>query len=549
MFNNDRILAIISAIDDEDIFRKNTRLLGEKPLIAHIIETLRASEYVDDIVVLAKDDRIFRISELYGVTPFRGSSIDGANFETHILETMIYREKAAFDEYDIVMVVQPNAPFITLNSINGIIEKFENGSVDSVISVKEDKNLRWGYDGENNRYFPLYSHRNNLPPQFVETGSILATRRQFVNENSLLGLNINLTQLSDEENIIINDFEDLWIAEKHFNKKKIVIVVNAFDEIGMGHVRRCIAIASKLIMHEVTFVSNSHYSLGVDYIKSFNYPCKTYDDRDEIYGVIDEINPDVVINDVLDTSFEYISKLRDNNYFVINFEDLGPGTEVANLVFNAIHDYGIDLPNLFTGHKYYILEDEFYFQQNKIVTENVNKVFIMFLGNDPNNLTEKTIQALLSSGYSGNIDVLLGVGYPNKEEIMNKYEIYSNIVIYESVRSISETIVKSDIVFTQADRSVFEVCSVGVPCICICQDNRELNNIFADKNNGFINLGLAEEIDESRIATEFRSLADNFELRKAMNERMLAIDLKDGFSNVWTIVKKFYSDFELEDDF
>lgn len=553
MFNGNKVLAVIPAIDDsEGIPRQNTRLLGEKPLIAHTIDTLKSSEYVDDVVVLSKNDEVSRISELYGVTPFRNSNDEETTFEAHILEAMLQREKAAFDEYDVVMVVKPNAPLITVGSINGIIEKFENHEIDSVISVKEDKHLRWGLDQENNRYFPIYSQRMeeaNLPPQYIETGSIIATRRHFVTEESILGLNIDLIELSDEESIIVDNFEDLWIAEKHFNKKKIVIVVNAFDEIGMGHVKRSLAIASKLIVHDVIFVSNSNYPLGIEAITAQNYPCVTYDDSDEIFGVINQINPDLVINNVLDTSFDYISQLREKNYFVIDFEDLGPGIEAANLVFNALSDFGIELPNVFTGYKYYILEDEFYFQPPKVIQRNVNRVLVMFLGNDPNNLTEKTIQALISSGYSGNIDVLLGVGYPNKKEIIEKYDIFNNVVIYESVRSMSEFIGKADIVFTSAERTVYEVCSIGVPCICMCQDNRELANTFANVDNGIINLGLGNEVSIDQIAGEFSSLAENFDARVDMNQRMLNIDLKNGFTNVWSIVKKFYADFELEEDF
>ena len=504
---------------------------------------------MDDIVVLTDDNDISRISELCGVTPFKNFTKE-SNFETRIFETMLQREKAAFDEYDIIMVVKPNAPFITVDSINRIIEKFDNPNLDTVISVKEDRHLRWGLDEENNRFFPLNSHMvngNGLMPEFVETRAIVATRRQFISKESIFGNGINLNLLQGKENILINDIEDLWIAEKHVNKKKIAIVVNGFDEIGLGHVRRCLAIAHNLISHDVTFISKSNHPLGIEAILSNNYPCLTYDDSDEIFDVIEKLNPDLIINDILDTSFEYISKLIDNDYFVINFEDVGPGIEIANLVFNPLSDYGIDLPNVFTGYKYYILEDEFYFQKPKVVTEDVNNVFMMFLGNDPNNLTEKTLQALISSGFTGNIDVLLGVGHPNKEEILNKYDIYSNVVIYQSVRSISEFIAKADIIFTSADRTVFDICSIGVPCICICQDERELANTFANNDNGFINLGLAEDITSEDIINQFNSLVSNFDLRLSLSKKMLSINLKDGFTNVWQIVRKFYSDFKYND--
>lgn len=551
MFNGNKVLAIIPAIDSIEVIpRKNVHLLGNKPIIAHTIDTLKSSEYVDDIVVLTDNSDISRISELFGVSSTITKPNNEITMEECIYDVMLQREKVAIDEYDIILIIKPNAPLISQKSIDYVIKKFDNLNVDSVISVKEDKNLRWGFDSENKRYFPLYSQRVNvdeLPPQFCETGTILATRRSFVNRESNLGLNIDLVELSKKESMIIENFEDLWLAEKYLDKKRIVIVVNAFEEIGLSHVKRCLAIASKLIIHEIIFVSNKNYPLGIEVIESQNYPVVTYKNPDKIFDVIDELNPDLIINDILDTSLEYVSKLADKDYFVINFEDLGPGIEVANLVFNSLSDYGIDLPNVYTGYQYYILEDEFYFQSPKIISKDVNNVLIAFLGNDINNLTEITLQALLSTGFSGNIDVILGIGYPNKQEFIEKYEIYSNVVIYEQFRSISELIVKADIVFTSAGRTIYEVCSIGVPCICICQDQRELTNSFVTDKNGFINLGLAEEVTSEEIVNEFNFLVENSELRHSMNELMLNFNLKDGFENVWAIVKKTYSNFESDD--
>ena len=547
MFINNRVLAIISAKEDsEEIPRKNLRILGDKPIIAHTIDTLKESEYIDDIVVLTDDINISRISELFGVSSVRSSSCE-ASIEQCIYDAMLHKEKAVFDEYDIVLIIKPNAPLISVESINNVIEKFENHSVDSVLSVKEDTNLRWSFDGQNNRYFPLFSERVNvkdLLPQFSETGTIVATRRRFVNGEGNLGLNIDLIELSKKESMIIETFEDLWLAERYLDKKRIVIVVNAFESIGLGHVRRCLAIASKLIVHDVIFVSNRNYPLGIEAIKDQNYPCFTYGNSNEIFDVIDKINPDLIINDILDTSLEYVSTLTDKNYFVVNFEDLGPGIEAANLVFNSLSDYGIDLPNVYTGYKYYILEDEFYFQPHKTIQRDVHNVLILFLGNDPNNLTERTLQALLNSGFSGRIDILLGIGYPNKSDLIEKYEIYSHVAIYDEVRSINELIFKSDIVFTSAGRTTYEACSMGVPCICICQDNRELTNSFVNDQNGFINLGLADNVTEEDIINNFIYLLENYERRQNISQRMLSFDLRDGFNNVWNIIKKNYSDFE-----
>lgn len=50
-----------------------------------------------------------------------------------------------------------------------------------------------------------------LPKTFKETGGILATRRNFVTETSRLGLNIDLIEISREESVEINTYEDWWL--------------------------------------------------------------------------------------------------------------------------------------------------------------------------------------------------------------------------------------------------------------------------------------------------------------------------------------------------
>ena len=95
-------------------------------------------------------------------------------------------------------------------------------------------------------------------------------------------------------------------------------------------------------------------------------------------------------------------------------------------------------------------------------------------------------------------------------------------------------------------RTMYEVCSLGVPTICLCQNERELTHVFANSRNGFINLGLGVDVGRQEIIDEFINLVNNYDLRREMNEKMLATDLKDGFENVWSIVREEYRKFVLE---
>ena len=553
MFNNNKILVVIPARGgSKGIPRKNIRLLNDKPLISYSINTAKSSQYVDDVVVTTDDSEIALISEKFGASVIRRSeelSTDEVTLDPVVYDAMVQKEKLAFDEYDIVITIKPTSPLLKVETLDRAIEKFEDFSVDSVISVVDDRHLNWGYDENNDRYFPLYMERlprQELPKSFRETGAFLATRRSFVNEFSRLGSNIDIVEVSKEESVDITCFEDWWIAENYLQKKKVAIIVNAFEEIGTGNMNRCLTIASKLVFNDVVFFLDEAHPLGIDMVNSYNYKYTIYDGFDNLFDKLEEYNPEIVINDILDTNSEYILNLKSKGYFIVNFEDLGTGSEFADVVFDDLYEHDLSQKNIFTSYKYYILRDEFYFQPQKIITNSVNNVLIAFPGTDPNNLTEKVINAILSTNYEGRINVIVGIGYPDKEGLVAKIESNPSVQVYTNVSNISEFMFKADIIFTSSGRLMYDICSLGVPTICLCQDERELTHAFSSNTNGFINMGLGEPLEVTEVRDQFIELVNNYEKRLDMHKRMSSIDVKNGFKNIWTVIEEEYRKFKLE---
>lgn len=547
MFNNNMILVVIPARGgSKGIPRKNLRLLHNKPLISYSIETAKSSQYVDDVVVTTDDSQIALIAEKFGASVVRRSeelSTDEVLLDPVVHDAMIQKEKLALDEYDIVITLQPTSPLIKTETLDACIEKFEDFSLDSVISVVDDRHLSWGYDENNDRYFPNYIERlrkEDLPKSFRETGAILATRRSFVHEDSRLGTNIDIVEVSREENVNIETYEDWWMAENYLQKKKIAIVVNASNEIGTSHFERCLAIASKLVFHEVMFLTDEHYPLGPEIFAKKNFSFETFEDIQDILKILKDNDIQIVINDVLDTSEAYISALKQEGYFVVNFEDIGVGSKFADVVFDDLYEHDSSEENVYSGYKYFILKDEFYYQPSKIIRNDVTNVLVKFGESDPNGLTEKVVDAIVASNYDGRVDVIVGLAFEGLEDLISKYESNPLIQIYRDVSNIGEFIFKADIVFTSASKFVYEVCSVGVPAICLCEDERELSHLFVNRKNGFINMGLGTEVGREGIVKQFMNLVEDYEIRLDLNEKMLSFDLRYGFDNMYSVVEEQY---------
>ncbi len=552
MFNNNKILVVIPADGgSKEIPRKNIRLLYNKPLIYYAITIAKSSQYVDDVVVATDDNDISMISEKYGANVIRCSAdLSGGNtpLDSIVYNTMIQKEKITFDEYDIVITLDPSSPLIKTQTLNRVIEKFNDFSIDNVITVVDDRHLSWGFDENNQRFFPNYIERvsnDKLPKSFRETGGILASRRHCVHENTRLGTNIDLIEVSKAESVYICNFDDWWIADNYLQRKKIAFVVNAYEEIGTGHIDRCLSIASRLILHDVLFLLDKHYQLGIDIISEFNFPFEIYNNEKELHNILNQYSPQLVINDILDTSEDYVSSLKDEGYFVVNFDDLGLGTNHADVVFDSFYEHDFGEENVFSGYKYFVLKDEFYFRSSKFINEGVSNVLVAFGTSDPDNLTEKVVDSILSTNYEGRVNVILGLANNNLERLISKYERNPLIQIYRDVSNISEFMYNADIIFTSAGRVMYEVCSMGVPTICLCQNERELTHKFVNENNGFINLGLGSDVENQQIIDEFIRLFNNFDLRVEMNSKMLSIDLKNGFENIWSVITDQYRKFEL----
>jgi len=102
----------------------------------------------------------------------------------------------------------------------------------------------------------------------------------------------------------------------------------------------------------------------------------------------------------------------------------------------------------------------------------------------------------------------------------------------------------SDIVITSGGRTMYEVASLGIPCLVLCQNERELTHLFGHAGNGIINLGLGEHLTEGMIKNTIGELIENYELRSDMNTKMKNIDLEHGFDNIIDVVTTEYGEFK-----
>lgn len=533
------ILVVIPARGgSKGIPRKNLRALNGKPLIYYSINNALSSELVSDVFVSSDDDEILTISQNFGAQIHKRPKAlaeDATTLDPVIYECYKYAEITNNKKYDFVITLQPTSPLLKTQSLKLAIEKLiENDSIDTIISCVNDTHLTWVKN--NNKFEPNYEKRLNrqyLKPIYKETGGFLITRNRIISENNRIGKSVYLQELSGGEGIDIDTHEDWALCDYLLRKKKIVFVVRGNKEIGLGHVINTLSIANDILNHEITFFCLKDSGLAYEMIKNNNYKVvlqNTHNFSEEIIA----LNPSVVINDCLDTSYNYINQFKSNNIKVINIEDLGEGAIEADLVINAMYEKKEAIKNQYFGFEYFILKQEFLHLPFYTIKENVTNVLIAFGGVDPCNLTEKVLKSIhpICDKLNIKITVIAGFGYSKFETI----ESFDKINVLKSVNNISKHMLEVDIAFSSGGRTTFELASIGVPTIVLCQNERELTHSFCSLENGFANLGLGELVESSTINEKFLEITHSFALRKKMFEKYNEFDLKKGKSKVMNLI-------------
>ncbi|MFY4760047.1 cytidylyltransferase domain-containing protein [Aliarcobacter butzleri] len=534
------ILVVIPARGgSKGIPRKNLRLLNDKPLLYYSINTALTSKFDLDVYVSSEDEEILNAAIQFGAKIHK-RDISIADDKT-TLDPVIYAcYRYALDiekkDYDYIVTMQPTSPLVKTKSLDDALEEaINNQHIETVIAAKDDTHLSW--KKEEDKFLPNYKKRVNrqyLIPTFTETGAFFITRKDIITPDNRIGKNVQLHILSNGEEIDIDTYEDWNLCEYHLKRKSILFVITGNEEVGLGHVYNTLLVANDILNHKITFLVDKGSQLAYDKISLKNYPVFIQENED-ILEDIKKLNPDLVINDRLDTTLEYIEGLKKLNILTVNFEDLGEGSKISDLVINAIYPEKQIIKNHYFGHEYFILRDEFIYSEGKENKEEVKNILISFGGVDPNNYTKKVLDSIYKYCIENQIEinVVTGFGYRNYDSI---YE-YRNINIYKNVANISKYMLEADLIFTSAGRTTYEVASIGVPTIVLAQNDRELTHFFASSEFGFLNLGLGYNISNEEIYKNFIELINSYENRKYMSELMKKFDLKLGRKKVNKLIQ------------
>lgn len=499
---------------------KNIRFLSGKPLIFYSLNTANNSTHNLDIIVSTESSKIKNwVNQLGYAVIDRPNSLSSDEATLDEVITSVYLDNFAKSGYDFVVTIQPTSPLLTSITLDRAINEFINCNYDTLISVVNHPHLSWRDEGsEIAPNYLLRKNRQELPNYYLETGAFVISRSSNFENASRISGKISVFEIPNNESIDIDDYNDWILAEKAILSRKIVIFTEGYSMIGMGHVYRTLLLFEKLFTHEVTLITTSRSDIAIEKFQEDKIPHIVVNNCEEFLRILPELKPDILINDILDTTVGFIKKCKTHVSRVINFEDLGKGGKYCDVVINDLYEYPVllDGDNYLWGSRYFLLRDEFFLIGKTKFSKKVTNILVLFGGTDPSNLNKKLSEVAVLLANEFKFTFIVGKGYKYYDNLYRILNKHSNITLTSDTNQVASIMKTTQLAISSQGRTMLELAFMQIPTILLAQNNRELKHSFGYLDNGFINLGLGKTIKVEEVYRTIKWLASSSRIREEL---------------------------------
>lgn len=197
---------------------------------------------------------------------------------------------------------------------------------------------------------------------------------------------------------------------------QIIFRVDANQQIGYGHLVRCISIANAIHDKALVFISTDHLEAFLKKECTTKYEFIFIEDSQSFFSYLEFT--DIVIIDGYQFDVSYHKKIKNLGIKYCAIDDLAKQELFADIVINPTplfktSEYRTPLYTQFlTGLKYALLRSAFLkLAKRELPIKNKNSLIICFGGSDPMNKTKNALEAIVESDQFNEIHVVLGPAY------------------------------------------------------------------------------------------------------------------------------------------
>lgn len=342
---------------------------------------------------------------------------------------------------------------------------------------------------------------------------------------------------------------------------QVYIRTDASNQIGSGHVMRCLTLANQLKQKGVLikFICRELEGNMIEYIRKQNFEVFTLakitaashwdwttehwlDDSQETIDVLKNENKSInmLIVDHYSFDIKWEKKIRPLVEKIMVIDDLADRKHDCDLLLDQ--NYYVNMENRynglvsvnclkFLGPNYALLRDEFLSIDPSTIERNgeIRNILIFFGGSDFTGETLKSLYAIEKLIHSGlKINVVIGASNPHKSKIKRFCDSHTSIQLHCQIDYMAKLMLEADIAIGAGGSASWERIYVKLPAVVeiVADNQRELTEALVT-TCAVYSLGKYTDVKQSDIYQQLRLLIGNpSELKKMSDQCNYVMDSK-----------------------
>lgn len=334
----------------------------------------------------------------------------------------------------------------------------------------------------------------------------------------------------------------------------ILIYTYGNHKMGMGHIYRMSYLSEILEKngHIVLFLVLD-WKEGLKKLKEkkrkiIKIPFRDFEQNQAYQKILKGHDFDCIIVDALKVSKRIMKLFREKTKVLLSLDNVGQGRFFSDILINILYK---DKPKLkkpkieINDFNYLILNKNFqqFNLKKKIINKKVRKILITQGGSDTYGIVPKIINELSELPRRSECYVLIGSAFKHHRELI--LSIKNNDLKVKILKDIKEPwklFYEMDMAISGGGMTMFELLCVGVPCITLTQEYKEMETINYLKDSNLVeSIGLYEKIKKNELLNKTKELINNYGRRIKMSRNgKKAIDAK-GCERIVDIIENYFN--------
>ena len=203
-------------LNSKRVVGKNLKMLGDKPLLQYILETLASTSSVDEVYVYCSQEEIKPMLPAGVKFLKRDEWLD----RDETLGQEIYDAFTKEVDADVYILAHTTSPFIKAETIENAVKQVTEGGHDSAFSAQKVQTFAWYKGATLNYNLKEIPRTQTIEPVYFETSAFYIFRKEvWTVAHQRIGEKPYMAIVDPIEGIDIDNPEDFEFAEKVLPEK------------------------------------------------------------------------------------------------------------------------------------------------------------------------------------------------------------------------------------------------------------------------------------------------------------------------------------------